>query len=64
MRSIRGKFLQLNLISILLCVILIGGLGLWSISLIQRDTSQEILNLTCRWRGRSSMRSSTVSSPP
>lgn len=51
MRSIRGKFLQLNLISILLCVILIGGLGLWSVSVIQRDSSKEILNLTCRLEG-------------
>ena len=52
MRSIRGKFLQLNLTSILLCVILIGGLGLWSILLIQRDTSQRILNLSCRVEGQ------------
>lgn len=51
MRSIRGKFLQLNLISILLCVALIGGLGLWSVSVIQRDSSKEILNLTCRLEG-------------
>ena len=51
MRSIRGKFLQLNLISILLCVVLIGGLGLWSVSVIQRDDSKEILNLTCRLEG-------------
>ena len=52
MGSIRGKFLQLNLISILLCVVLIGGLGLWSISLIQSDSSQQILNLTCRVEGQ------------
>ncbi|MBQ6927486.1 MAG: diguanylate cyclase [Oscillospiraceae bacterium] len=52
MRSIRGKFLQLNLISILLCVVLIGGVGLWSISRIQRDSSQDILNLTCRVEGQ------------
>ena len=52
MRSIRGKFLQLNLISILLCVGLIGGVGLWSISRIQRDSSQDILNLTCRVEGQ------------
>ena len=51
MRSIRGKFLQLNLISILLCVTLIGGLGLWSVSVIQRDSSRQILNLTCRLEG-------------
>lgn len=52
MHSIRGKFLQLNLISILLCVVLIGGLGLWSISHIQQESSQEILNLTCRVEGQ------------
>lgn len=52
MGSIRGKFLQLNLISILLCVVLIGGLGLWSISLIQNDSSQKLLNLTCRVEGQ------------
>ena len=51
MRSIRGKFLHLNLSSILLCVALIGGLGLWSVSVIQRDSSKEILNLTCRLEG-------------
>jgi len=52
MRSIRGKFLQLNLTSILLCVVLIGGLGLWSISHIQGESSQEILNLSCRVEGQ------------
>lgn len=44
MHSIRGKFLQLNLISILLSVVLIGGLGLWSISHIQQESSQECRN--------------------
>ena len=52
MKSIRGKFLQLNLISILLCVVLIGGIGLWSISVIQSDSSHEILNLTCCSEGQ------------
>ena len=52
MRSIRGKFLQLNLVSILLCVALVGGLGLWSLSRIQKDSSQHILNLTCRVEGQ------------
>ncbi|MBR2698119.1 MAG: hypothetical protein IKE76_05950 [Clostridia bacterium] len=48
MQSIRGKFLRLNLISILLCVILIGGVGLFSLSVIQASTSRDILSLTCR----------------
>jgi diguanylate cyclase (GGDEF) domain len=51
LKSIRGKFLQLNLISILLCVALIGGLGIWSVSVIQADSSQKILGLTCRIEG-------------
>ena len=52
MKSIRGKFLRLNLVSILLCVVLIGGVGLWSLSVIQSNTSQEILTLTCRAEGQ------------
>ena len=42
MKSIRGKFLLMNLISIFLCVLLIGGLGLWSISSIQDASSRDI----------------------
>lgn len=52
MQSIRGKFLRLNLVSILLCVILIGGVGLWSLSVIQANTSRDILSLTCRAEGQ------------
>lgn len=52
MQSIRGKFLRLNLISILLCVILIGGVGLFSLSVIQASTSRDILSLTCRAEGQ------------
>ena len=52
MNSIRGKFLRLNLTSILLCVVLIGGLGLWSISKIQADTSRDILAMQCRAEGQ------------
>lgn len=52
MQSIRGKFLRLNLISILLCVILIGGVGLFSLSVIQANTSRDILSLTCRAEGQ------------
>ena len=42
MKSIRGKFLLMNLISIFLCVLLIGGLGLWSISAIQDASFRDI----------------------
>ena len=42
MKSIRGKFLLMNLISIFLCILLIGGLGLWSISSIQDASSRDI----------------------
>lgn len=52
MSSIRGKFLRLNLFSTLLCVLLIGGLGLWSISVIQKRSSQDLLSLTCRVEGQ------------
>lgn len=52
MKSIRGKFLLMNLISIFLCILLIGGLGLWSISSIQTASSRDILSLTCRAEGQ------------
>lgn len=52
MKSIRQKFLKLNLLSILLCVALIGGLGLWSIYSIQRESSRSIMSLTCRAEGQ------------
>ena len=52
MKSIRGKFLRLNLISILLCVLIIGGVGLWSLSVIQADSSRDILSMTCRAEGQ------------
>ena len=52
MRSIRGRFLQMNIISILLCIALIGGVGLWSISSIQNASSQDILSLTCQVEGK------------
>ena len=42
----------MNLISIFLCILLIGGLGLWSISSIQTTSSRDILNLTCRAEGQ------------
>ena len=42
----------MNLISIFLCILLIGGLGLWSISSIQSASSREILGLTCRAEGQ------------
>ena len=51
MKSIRVKFLQLNLISILLCALLVGGIGLWSTSTLLSESSKDILNLTCRAEG-------------
>lgn len=51
MKSIRGKFLYLSLISILLCAVLVGGVALMSVSSLQRSTAQDILSLTCRTEG-------------
>lgn len=51
MRSIRSRFLLMNLISLLLCAVMVGGLGLWSVSALQRDSSKDILSLTCRTEG-------------
>lgn len=47
MKSIRGQFLTLNLCSILLCLLLIGGISIWSVSAVQTRSSHEILSLTC-----------------
>ena len=52
MRSIRGKFLQLNLISILLCVALIGGLGLVLLVLVWRYLAVRVLNRQLSERNR------------
>ena len=51
MNSIRGKFLQLTIISILLCALLLGSVALASVSSLQADTSRDILTLTCRAEG-------------
>lgn len=48
MRSIRGKFLLLNLVSLLLCALMVGGVSLAAISASQLSAAQEILTLTCR----------------
>lgn len=47
MKSIRGQFMALNLSSILLCLLLIGGIGIWSVSAVQTVSTHEILSLTC-----------------
>ena len=48
MKSIRAKFLFLNLISVLLCAVLVGGVSLAAISNSQLTSAREILTLTCR----------------
>ena len=49
--SIRGKFLQLTIISILLCALLLGSVALASVSSMQTYTARELLSLTCRAEG-------------
>lgn len=51
MKSIRAKFILLNLISILLCTMIIGGVSLWTITRRQAQSSDRILLLSCREYG-------------
>lgn len=48
MKSIQSKFVVLSIISILLCTLLVGGVGLWSMARAQEQSSDEILSLTCQ----------------
>jgi len=47
MKSIRSKFLVLNLISILVCSVIIGSAAVWFMSDSLSESSVEIMNLTC-----------------
>lgn len=47
MRSIQSKFATLCLVGMLLCTVIVGGLGVWSTSRTQEDSSDQILALTC-----------------
>ena len=50
-KTIRGKFIVLILISILLCTVLVGGASLWRISSTLTGSAAQILELTCREEG-------------
>lgn len=48
MNSISRKINVLNLVTIFLCTFIMGGVGFWFTSNSRKDTSDEILSLTCR----------------
>ncbi|MBQ9316186.1 MAG: hypothetical protein IJ203_05130 [Atopobiaceae bacterium] len=48
MQSIRRKLILLILSAVLICTAVSAGFGLWTISRLQRQSSEQILTLTCQ----------------
>lgn len=52
MKSIQAKIISLIMMAVILCSVVIGGIGIWHIKNVSQVNSAQIMNLRCREEGK------------